>query len=81
MSGMFKFTVVKIRFVIFFFKFKICVKFIALSRQYNKVPDWNSCKNFIVSYKKIDLYSAYLFHPKTAATIRQKWQSVEKILS
>ena len=56
-------------------------KFIALSRQYNKVPDWNSCKNYIVSYKKIDLYSAYLLHPKTAATIRQKWQSVEKILS
>ena len=35
-------------------------KFIALSRQYNKVPDWNSCKNFIVSYKKLT-YTLLIF--------------------
>ena len=35
-------------------------KFIALSRQYNKVPDWNSCKNVIVSYKKLT-YTLFIF--------------------
>ena len=56
-------------------------KYISLMRQYQKIPNWDSCKIFIINYKNIDLYSLYLLHPSLATNIRQKWNSINLILN
>ena len=56
-------------------------KYISLMRQYQKIPNWDSCKIFMINYKNIDLYSLYLHHPSLATNIRQKWNSINLILN